>query len=80
MTAAVDWMAPARLIERKDDGSDLYFDFAPIGEGSLVALVRDVMARGSGDRQRIVIDAGALGMLNIGQIVELSERDDFPTD
>jgi hypothetical protein len=77
---AVDWTAPARLMERRDDGSDLYFDFARIGEGSLVSLVRNVMARGAGDRQRIVIDAGPLGTLNIGQIVELSEREDFPAD
>lgn len=76
----IDWTAPARLMERKDDGSDLYFDFVPVGEGSLGALVRDVMARGAGDRQRIVIDAGALGTLNIAQIVELAERNDFPAD
>jgi hypothetical protein len=80
VTITVDWMAPARLMERRDDGSDLYFDFAPIGEGSLGALVRDVIARAAGDQQRIVIDAGALGTLNIGQIVQLSERDDFPAD
>ncbi len=75
---AIDWMAPAKLMERTDDGSDLYFDFTAISEGSLAALVRDVLQRRSGDRQRIIIDAGALGTLNIGQIIELSERIDFP--
>ena len=77
---AIDWMAPSKLLERTDGGSDLYFDFSPISEGGLAALIRDVMRRGSGDRQRIIIDAGALGMLNIGQIIELSERGDFPAE
>ncbi len=76
----IDWGAAARLVERRDDGSDMYFDFAPIGEGSLVSLVRSVLARDATDRQRIVIDAGPQGMLNITQIVELSERSDFPAD
>jgi hypothetical protein len=76
---AIDWMAPAKLMERTDDGSDLYFDFTPISEGGLATLVRDVLRRQSGDRQRIIIDAGVLGTLNIGQIIELSKRTDFPS-
>lgn len=76
----IDWTTPARLMERVDGGSDLYFDFMPIADGNLKSLVRDVIARAPADRQRIVIDAGALGTLAIGQILELAERADFPAE
>lgn len=77
---AIDWGTHARLMERKDEGSDLYFEFAAIAEGQLGALIGEVMRREPGDRQRVVIDAGTIGMLNIGQIVDLAERADFPRD
>ncbi len=76
----IDWTASARLVERRDDGSDMYFDFAPVGEGSLASLVHKVLALEAQDRQRLVIDAGSMGMLTITQIIELSKRGDFPRD
>jgi hypothetical protein len=75
----IDWNAPAKLIERQDAGSDLYFDFNQLSEGALVDLVRAVVAKPAADRARLVIDAGGVGTFNIGDILALAAREDFPS-
>lgn len=74
---AIDWNAPATLIERNDAGSDLHYDFRTIATGSLGELVRRVAGLGVNERARLVIDSGD-ATLNVGQIMELAGRDDLP--
>jgi hypothetical protein len=73
-----DWNAPAKLIERDDSGSEMAYDFHERGTGTLGELVAKVAAMTPHDRARMVIDAGAQGTINVGQIIELAGRDDFP--
>jgi hypothetical protein len=80
MLKMIEWNKVAKLLERQDGGSDLYFDFTELREGSLSSLVKSVVALPSADRARMVIDAGALGTLTVTEIVALSERDDFPIE
>ena len=75
---AVDWKARAVLQQREDSGSDMFYGFETIGEGSLSDMVRQAMAMPPHDRARIVLDVAGMGMLNVGQVVELSQRDDYP--
>ena len=74
---ALDWTAPARLLEREDGGSDMYVDFKERGAGSVCVLVAQVLELPATQRARMVIDAGAQGMFNIGDIMALSKRDDY---
>ena len=74
---AIDWNAPATLLERDDAGSDLHYDFKTIASGTLAELVRRVAALDAGDRARLAIDSGNAS-LNVGQIMELAGRDDLP--
>jgi hypothetical protein len=76
----VDWNAKAVLHQRDDAGSDLHYAFDTIGEGPLAAMVAQVMRMPPHDRARVVLDVRGLGMLNVGQVAELSCRDDFPRD
>ncbi|MFM9852801.1 MAG: hypothetical protein ACKVOJ_08370 [Sphingomonadaceae bacterium] len=76
--SAIDWTVPAKLLARDDAGSEMFYEFRDVGSGSLAALVAKVMAMDAQDRARVVIDAGAVGTFNIGQIVELAARGDFP--
>jgi hypothetical protein len=73
-----DWNAPALLIERQDDGSDLQFEFRTIREGTLGELVREVVVMDPLARARMVIDARAVGTFNVGDILALSQRPSFP--
>ena len=75
---APDWNAPAKLIERDDSGSEMSYDFHERATGTLAALAAQVAAMTAHERARMVIDAGVLGTINVGQIVELAGRDDFP--
>jgi hypothetical protein len=77
---AIDWMMPAKLLERQDGGSDMYFDFTQLNEGALAPLVRTVAGLPSEQRARIVIDAGPLGTLGLTEILALAEREDFPSE
>lgn len=74
----VDWNAKATLQQRDDSGSDMFYGFETIGEGPLADMVGRVMEMPPHDRARVVLDVAGLGMLNVGQVVELSGRDDFP--
>ena len=74
---AIDWSAPATLIERDDAGSDLHYEFRTVGTGSLAALVRQVAALPADARARLVIDSGQR-TLNVGEIMDLARRDDLP--
>ncbi|MFM2100241.1 MAG: hypothetical protein RLZZ366_1780 [Pseudomonadota bacterium] len=74
----VDWNAPAKLIERDDDGSELAFHFTELKSGSLSSLVGEVMAMPTMARARVLIDAAGQGTFNVGDIVGLAARDDFP--
>ncbi len=73
----MDWGALARLLEREDGGSDMYVEFKERGAGTLGDLIDQVIALPAIDRARLVIDAGAQGMLNMGDIMALAERTDF---
>ncbi len=76
--SAVDWNFAAKLIERDDDGSEMAYDFHERASGTLATLVSQVAAMDTTARARMLIDAGSMGMLNVGQILDLSARDDFP--
>lgn len=73
----VNWDAPARLHERNDGGSDMFYDFKTLKSGSLAELIVHVMALPTEDRQRVVIDS-ASGSINIQDIAALAARPDFP--
>jgi len=73
-----DWNAPAKLIERTDDGSEMSFEFEERGRGTLAELVAMVCGMGGAERARVVIDAGAQGTFNIGQILAMRDQDGFP--
>lgn len=73
----IDWTTPSKLLERDDAGSELFFEFKHIGEGPLGDLVAKVMALTVTARARVIIDAGAQGTFNVGQIAELAARPDF---
>ncbi len=74
----IDWQAPAKLVERNDSGSERDYDFQERGTGALGVLVGQVSAMSAHERARMLIDAGTLGTFNVGQIVEMSQRPDFP--
>jgi hypothetical protein len=74
----IDWTASAKLLERDDSGSDMDIHFAERQAGDLATLVAEVAAMAPADRARMVIDAGARGMLTVGDIVALAAHDDFP--
>jgi hypothetical protein len=74
----IDWNAPAKLIERDDAGSEMFYEFKHVNDGPLSALVAQVAALDAMTSARMVIDAGAIGMFAVGQILELSQRADFP--
>jgi len=73
----VNWGAPARLHERNDGGSDMFYDFKTLKTGSLAELIAHVMALPAEDRLRVVIDS-ANGSINIQDIAALAARPDFP--
>lgn len=75
---ALDWNAPARLLEREDGGSDMYVDFKERGAGLLCALIAQVTILPATERARMVIDAGVQGLFNVSGIMALSERADYP--
>lgn len=76
--SAVDWQARTVLQQRDDAGSDMFVQFETLGEGSLADMVARVMAMPLQDRARIVLDVAGRGMLDVGQVTELSRRTDFP--
>lgn len=75
----INWDAPARLHERNDGGSDMFYDFKTLKSGSLAELIAHVMALPAEDRQRVVIDS-ASGSINIRDITTLAARPDFPAN
>jgi hypothetical protein len=74
----IDWAAPAKLFERDDSGSERDYDFHERGTGTVGALIASVAAMTVDARGRLLIDAGPIGTFNIGQIIEMSMRPDFP--
>lgn len=74
----MNWDAGAKLLERQDGGSDMYYEFDEKRAGTLAELVGAVVAMPPADAARLVIDAGAQGTFNIGDIRALAGRDDFP--
>lgn len=75
---SVDWNAPAKLIERTDGGSELYFDFRTLAAGTLAELVAQVAMMPASDASRLLIDCAGSGMLTVADIRALAERDDYP--
>ena len=75
-----DWAAPAKLIERIDDGSEMAYEFAERERGTLAALVAKVCDMSSAERARIVIDAGEQGTFDVGQILAMRSATGFPVD
>jgi hypothetical protein len=76
--SVVDWNAPAKLIERDDDGSELAYHFTELKSGALSVLVSEVMLMPTIARARVLIDAAGQGTFNVGDIANLAARDDFP--
>lgn len=74
----MDWTGPARLHERDDSGSDMYFDFRVLKEGTLAQLVAHVASLDGDARARLVIDSSQTGSIGISDILALAARDDFP--
>lgn len=74
----VDWNARTTVQQRSDSGSDLFYEFKQVAEGSLAEMVRYAVALPADERARLVIDAQRLGSIDVHQIVELSKRPDFP--
>ena len=75
---SIDWNGRASIQERSDEGSDMFFEFREVGQGTLAEMVRRVVAMPAQERARVVIDAGATGTMNVHDIVALSQRPDFP--
>lgn len=76
----MDWLKPAKLLERQDEGSEMFFEFRELGSDTLYALVSRVVAMPAAERARMVIDAGTAGTFNVGEIVALAARQDFPVE
>lgn len=76
----MDWSKHAKLIERQDGGSEMFFEFRELESGTLQALVARVAAMPAPERARMVIDAGTAGTFNVGEIVALAARNDFPPE
>lgn len=74
----MDWSKPAKLLERQDGGSEMFFEFNEVASDTLQTLVTRVTAMPAAERARMVIDAGTAGTFNVGEIVALAARDDFP--
>jgi hypothetical protein len=74
----INWNAPAKLIERDDAGSEMFYEFRDVAEGSLSHLVAQVTALDPISRARMIIDAGATGTFGVEQILELAGRVDYP--
>lgn len=74
----IDWTSAARLHERDDSGSDMYFDFRTLKEGTLAELVAYVSALDGDARARLVIDSAQTGSIGIADILALAEHIDFP--
>jgi hypothetical protein len=74
----IDWNTPAKLLERDDAGSELFYEFKEVSAASLAALISHVSALDTASRARMVIDAGAAGTFAEDQILEMAERGDFP--
>jgi hypothetical protein len=68
-----DWNAPAKLLERDDAGSEMFYEFKEVRAGSLRELVTHVSTLSA----RMVIDAGAAGTFAVDQILELARRGDL---
>jgi hypothetical protein len=75
----IDWNTSAKLLERDDAGSEMFYEFKEINAATLAALVAHVSALDTASRARMVIDAGAAGTFAVDQILELAGRVDFPS-
>ena len=75
---AIDWNASATLNQRDDTGSDLHYHFRTVREGRLAELVREVAAMATTERARLVIEIAGGKSLNVGEILELAQREDLP--
>ncbi len=78
MSDDIDWNRPAVLHERSDDGSEMYFDFEKIDEGTLGAMVARVAAMEPLDRSRVILDVLGQGNLSVAEIMALAARADLP--
>lgn len=74
----IDWNAPAKLMERNDAGSEMFYEFQDVTAGALGKLVAHVTALDAQSRARMVIDAGVIGTFGVEQILALAARSDFP--
>ena len=75
-----DWTAPAKMIERTDEGSEMSFEFVERASGTLAEMVTRVCGMTGAERARIVIDGGAQGTFNVGQILAMRADASFPAD
>jgi len=62
----------------KDDGGGLFSGLKAIRQGTLAELVRFVMALPEDERDQYVIEKSGDHRLEIGEIMILARRSDFP--
>jgi len=74
----IDWARPCILHARSDGGSEMYVDFETLDQGPLSAMVGRVVAMSPTERARVIVDVPGKGNLTVGEVLALSERDDFP--
>lgn len=77
MNDPIDWTRPCVLHARSDHGSEMYFDFDKLAEGTLAEMVARVVAMDSGERARVIVDVPGHGNLTVGEVLALSQRPDF---
>lgn len=56
----------------------MYVDFETLDQGPLSAMVGRVVAMSPTERARVIVDVPGKGNLTVGEVLALSERDDFP--
>ena len=73
--SGLDWNAEATLHERDDAGSELQYNFNVIKKAPLRDLVAEVVAMGTDQRARLVIDVPGGKSLNVGEILEMAKSE-----
>ncbi|QOV92802.1 hypothetical protein [Novosphingobium sp. ES2-1] len=73
--SGLDWNAEATLHERDDAGSEMQYNFSVLKKAPLRDLVAEVAGMGAAQRARLVIDVAGGKSLNVGEILELADRE-----
>ncbi len=65
-------------LHRKNDGGGVLSDLKAVRQGSLAELIRFVISLPAAEQNRYVIEKSGDHRLDIGEILALSRRSDFP--